>query len=393
MADLRRLTESDFLGMEEEWDAFLGSSRSDNFFLSWEWLSHWWRHFGKGKELFLLALYDSAGLMALAPLYRERKLYFSHFPVSRIGFLGSEVVDSDYLDFISRPGYEALSTEVFLKHLCSECTGWDLLELSDIGESSPTVEYFKKWSPSRPFVNKMIEAEICPYLSLPSSAHTYSSGLSKNNRYNIRRRTQNLYKLFGQEGIELAEHRGRDKPEELLRLMGALFKLHRARWGAVKRKTVFSLREVESFHMSLLPGLLRKGSVLMFSLSLNSEIVGAIYGFVHGGKYSFYQSGFDPGFASYSPGLVLMNYSIERAIEHGLSEYDFLRGEETYKSKFTGTFRQTYRVEIWRNKTKSKYVDCARGIYGKLNSLRKKLLKSLNMQKTYTPRELGIQLK
>lgn len=371
MIHIERLQESDFFKMETEWNGLLGKSAADSFFLSWEWMTQWWRSFGNRKEPLILVAHDSQGLCGIAPLLIEKKYYFKHFPVMRIGFLGSDMVHSDYLDFIAKPGREKAVAESVLDYLCNARFDWDLLELTGTLEQSLALNSIVRHARTKEKHSLIMRAEICPYLTLPSSADGYLSALSTNNRYNIRRRTQNLFKHFGDTQVLLREHTAQEDPELMNQLMGDLFRLHRIRWGNLNKKTIFGLPEVERFHRQLLPTIMKKGSIAIYSLSLGGQLAGVIYGYVYGRKYYFYQSGFDPQFASYSPGLVLMSFSIERVIQRGLCEYDFLRGEEAYKSKFTKNSRQTSRVEIWNNKAKRKYMDCIRRIRAALSKLKK----------------------
>ena len=66
--------ESDLLALRGEWDALLRSSHSNGLFLTWEWISTWWRIYGDGRALHLLAARDDGGrLIGLAPLMRIRR--------------------------------------------------------------------------------------------------------------------------------------------------------------------------------------------------------------------------------------------------------------------------------------------------------------------------------
>src|SRR5947209_5879686 len=56
----------------EEWDRLLDVVASDVVFMTWQWQSLWWKHFGaqQGCQLHLLALRDERGaLVGIAPLY------------------------------------------------------------------------------------------------------------------------------------------------------------------------------------------------------------------------------------------------------------------------------------------------------------------------------------
>ena len=62
--------------------------------------------------------------------------------------------------------------------------------------------------------------------------------------------------------------------------------------------------------------------------------VAALYAWRIGGRYAYFQAGFDTAWADKSVGLVLMAHTVREAIEEGADEYDLLLGDETYKSRF-----------------------------------------------------------
>ena len=61
-------------------------------------------------------------------------------------------------------------------------------------------------------------------------------------------------------------------------------------------------------------------------------------------------SGLDPAaFAALSPGVVLTAAAIERAIDLGRAEFDFLRGDEEYKYRFGAIDHSIYRLTLQRS--------------------------------------------
>jgi CelD/BcsL family acetyltransferase involved in cellulose biosynthesis len=82
-------------------------------------------------------------------------------------------------------------------------------------------------------------------------------------------------------------------------------------------------------------------------LRLNGKPAGCLYGFLYGGKFYYYQSGFDPAYEKYSPGMIVFGLSIQAAIEEGAYEFDLLHGDESYKSRWTGLRRDLTRVELF----------------------------------------------
>ena len=64
------------------------------------------------------------------------------------------------------------------------------------------------------------------------------------------------------------------------------------------------------------------------------------------GKLLLYNSGYDPSENALSPGFVLMTEEVRLAIEAGLSEVDFLRGDEKYKYALGARDRQLVRLTV-----------------------------------------------
>jgi len=57
-------------------------------------------------------------------------------------------------------------------------------------------------------------------------------------------------------------------------------------------------------------------------------------------------SGFDPKFASISPGTLLIGHAIEQAMADGSQAFDFLRGVERYKYLWGAHDTATYRRSV-----------------------------------------------
>jgi CelD/BcsL family acetyltransferase involved in cellulose biosynthesis len=64
---------------------------------------------------------------------------------------------------------------------------------------------------------------------------------------------------------------------------------------------------------------------------VGAEPVAIHFGFTFRERYYYYIPSFSMKFQAYSPGRILMLRSMERAFKDGLTEFDFLRGDEPYK--------------------------------------------------------------
>ena len=69
-------------------------------------------------------------------------------------------------------------------------------------------------------------------------------------------------------------------------------------------------------------------------------------GFVYRGKLLLYNSGYDPAENALSPGFVMMGEEVRLAIQQGMSEVDFLRGDEKYKYDLGAKDRQLVHLTV-----------------------------------------------
>jgi CelD/BcsL family acetyltransferase involved in cellulose biosynthesis len=100
------------------------------------------------------------------------------------------------------------------------------------------------------------------------------------------------------------------------------------------------------FHEELTRLALARGWLRLYVLTLNADKAAALYGFMYGKTFYFYQSGFDPRFSSQSVGLVTMGLAIQAAIADGAEEFDLLHGDEKYKSLWAKKQRDLVRLEL-----------------------------------------------
>ena len=69
---IRIISESeDFESLSEVWDGLLRNSGDNNpIYLTHEWLSTWWKHFGEGKKLNVLLVEEEGQPIGIVPLMR-----------------------------------------------------------------------------------------------------------------------------------------------------------------------------------------------------------------------------------------------------------------------------------------------------------------------------------
>jgi CelD/BcsL family acetyltransferase involved in cellulose biosynthesis len=327
-----------FAALRDEWDALLSASDA-GIFNAWSWLFPWYRRIGHQRGLFLLLAREDGGrLVGLMPLCLETLRVLGR-PVRRLSFLGETHVGSDYLDVVAVRGREQELAELFAVELAKLRGRWDVLDLNDLDEKSPTLEVFSRVFDAA--LCRRTERFVCPYEPLTPGQDFDSFLRGTARRDNFLRRKKWLQKQDGYT-LELAE-----RPGQLAAPLAEFFRLHRLRWAEDGGSQGIKGSGVEAFHRDATGYLAEDGRLRLFSLKVAGTTIASVYGIVHAGKFIYFQSGYDPAWANKSVGLVLVGETFRCAHEERLSEYDFLRGTESYKSDWTHHTRKTVALRIF----------------------------------------------
>ncbi|XXX79932.1 GNAT family N-acetyltransferase [Sorangium sp. So ce134] len=311
--------------LREPWSALWQRCPAAATFQRPEWLLPWCRELGP-EEVLSLAFWSEATLVGLAPLaihhYRGERL---------VALLGAGI--TDYNDVLAAPGYERAVAEAVLAFLDERADAWDVADFHDLRGSSPlfAAEAPPGWS------DEVEKHEACPAVMLPEGAgpdDLFSPGM----RARVSRARKRLARA-GALRVDVADAASVDE------LLDALFANHRARWISRGEGGVLD-EALRPFHRAVARELCARGALRLFGLRLDGRIIASLYGLVERGGLASYITGFDPEFAWYSPGLVMLASAIEHAAREGARTVDFLRGREPYKYEWGAVDRWTYRRRL-----------------------------------------------
>jgi CelD/BcsL family acetyltransferase involved in cellulose biosynthesis len=326
---------STFAALRTEWNELLQASASNNPFLTFEWLYGWWTHFGSPDTLRLIVVRADDELIAIAPL-RLITTPLSWF--SRLEFLGTGDAGSDYLDLIVRRESEAEALAAIAGFVSSRKLALRLTHLPPASLAAQLAEQLATsgWSSS------LVPDGTCPIVHL--AGHTFDSflgTLGASHRANVRRRLRALEKQFDVRFERVTGH------EERQAMLSALAGFHATRYADRGGSTAFSSPAVMAFHEDATRRALDSGWLRMHVLRLDDRIAAVLYGFNYGGRFYFYQHGYDEAFASHSIGLALMARTVSASIDEGASEFDMLWGTEPYKALWARGARVLQRADLF----------------------------------------------
>ncbi len=336
MLTIRRVKE--LTELEPRWNALLARSSARSFFLSWEWLSTWWRHYRTDFELLVLAAEEEGELVGIAPFMVGGGIDHLTGPARRLSeqvrflkFLSQGPAYPEHMDLICQRGREAELTDAFARHLLGEERwAWDILSLDLQPADSPCrIPLLRALERGRARVLASVE-NGSPFLALPATSEAFWESRSTSFRKKWRYNDRALAKL-GSVKLQF--------PDEaagwpLERVFDEMLKLNDARWG--DRNQSFIEPRFVAFHRELCRVAHSKGMVLLCLLTLDEKPVAARYDFIYGGKAWSYQGGWSQELAKLSVGNTFLGRVIEHCVSQGLGEYDFLTGEHAYKRHWAG---------------------------------------------------------
>jgi CelD/BcsL family acetyltransferase involved in cellulose biosynthesis len=321
-----------FTELRSAWDALLQSSEAASPFLTWEWLHPWWTHLSGSSRLQLLKVNAGNRLIAIAPFRATTGV--ARLPC--LDLLGTGEAGADYLDVITRSGFEAEALDAIEQFAVAQRTALRLTHLASSAAVAGLVNRLQR----RGWAQVTTPGGICPYISLAD--HTWDSylgTLGASHRANVRRRLRALEQNFDVQFEQvIGDGARRDALERLTHY-------HRCRFDS--RGTAFSTAAHCAFHHEVTQRFLERGWLRMFVLRLNGATAAVMYGFFYNRTFYFYQHGFDDSYQQYSIGLVLMALSIRSALEEGAAEFDMLWGTEPYKFLWARQTRELLNIHIF----------------------------------------------
>jgi CelD/BcsL family acetyltransferase involved in cellulose biosynthesis len=325
-------SESRFTELRSAWDSLVESSEAASPFLTWEWLHSWWRHLSGTSRLRVLTAGAENHLIAVAPFRVTTGV--ARMPC--LDLLGTGEAGSDYLDVITRSGFEADGLDAIERFVVAQNMA---LRLTHLSSSAAAIELSNRLDRRR-WSQVTTPGGICPYI--PLAGHTWDSYLATlgaSHRANVRRRLRALEQKFDVRFEQVTADQ--DRREALTQLTH----YHERRFEA--RGTAFRTASLCAFHEEATRRFLDRGWLRMFVLRVNGAPAAVMYGFLYNRTFYFYQHGFDDSYQQHSIGLVLMALSIRAAIEEGATEFDMLWGTEPYKFLWARHVRELRNLHLF----------------------------------------------
>lgn len=325
-------------------------------FLSWQWLGHWLQVYK--PDALVLRVMEGERLVGLGLLVEtdERRHGVLKSRCLRLHQTGHKLLDQiwiEYNGFLAEAGKEDEVAEACLKHICRVMQGWDEFVLGAI-DAQEAERYagitglFKHLRWEAPCYGVDLD-------NLRRNGTHYLDTLSRNTRYQINR----AHRLYGERGeVKLVRP---DSTEQALSVFDRIGPRHLERWGDGPDQSGFANPDFVRFHRELIRAQWAEGGVDLVSVMAGDEEIACFYNLLHNQVAYFYLGGMAVEHDNrLKPGLLGHSLCIEDYRQHGFHYYDFMGGDERYKSNLGHFHRNLVQIALQRPRFKLKLEDVAR---------------------------------
>jgi len=320
----------ELLNLKNEWNGLLVKSETNTIFLTFEWITNWWKYFGQDKELFVLLVKDNEEIMGIAPLMISNS--------KKIQFIGNPL--ADYCDFIIANEKELVLKTIY-EYLSKNKSLWDNINLEEIPEYSSTLTFSKNILQSNGIKFNIFFTNKCFSINFKDENTEIIKKILK--KKDLRRHISFL-RSHGNLSVDKIK-----TVEEALILLNTLFEQHIKIWDKKEIPSLFNYVESKDFFINLTKELLPQGKIDILVLRLNQKPIAIQFGFNHNNKYITFIQSYDLYYYKNSPGTILYKLFINKYYQERFNEVDFSRGSEVYKNRFANKSMNNYGIAIYKN--------------------------------------------
>lgn len=294
-------------------------------FITPVWMQVWWRIFGGEAELYIRQVRDGDKIIGIAPLMVKE---------NTACFISNADV-CDYLDFIIAPGREDVFFTTLLDDLKNN--GITKLDLKDVRPDSMVYCRMADIARDRGYQVALTAGEVSVEMDLPATWEEYLSLLSSKQRHEVKRKLRRLSEA-GEINYQLVD--------DVSAVPGFVERFFKMFTGSRADKAEFLSEKREAFFRLLIDDMSQAGFLKLGILKLDGRDMASIICFDYNNRIYLYNSGYDPEYNYLSVGLLSKVLCIQKSIEAGKSNFDFLKGAEAYKYHLGGKDIPLYRCEI-----------------------------------------------
>ena len=295
------------------------------------WLRTWWCHFGEGKTAFLVLARDREGILrGILPLYR-----FGQSSQSRsLAMMGSGAACSDHVSVLASEEDAVEIGSAMGRHLAQSASdserGWNLIDIDGVVEGDKPMAAFASGLSAHGATLHTQSRMSTWFVPAADSWQEQLKRYGKTQRRQMRRAAEKI-----DDGGPI-ERLIASSEEEVEEFTNAVIEMHQRRWQAEGQQGSYADPNFRNFMMDAVNAFAKRQQLYLTVLTHEGRIVGGELNFVGTNKILYsYTSGYALDAADLGPGRILRVDSCLQMYREGLAGIDYMRGDETYKTRMT----------------------------------------------------------
>lgn len=321
----------------EAWERLEREDPHATVFLTWKWMRAY-LPISRFRWL-VLALREGNETVAYLPLAHNGSV------LDREIFLGGNPV-ADYTGMLALPSRAESAVTAFADALVA--MGWDGINFCDV--SDPRIETLVRRLGDRGMPFASSESTRCLSCPLPDTWEEYvTQHISAKTRVNTLRVERRLAEALP--GFRISEPVDADVDAHI----EAMIVVNHKRWGG-------NLRNARKRYGRLFRNAYDAGVLRMFIYWDGERPIAGATAFTDRARsyFGLYMIGFDESYDKLSPGKGIVGRSIRAAIESGFKRFDFMRGDEEYKTRYAQERHFTQHFRLTRPGMRAAAINYAR---------------------------------
>ena len=324
------------LKCRNQWNAVAGSRA----FFRHEWMTNWFEAMeSQGDHPHVIVAVEDDRSVSESTQEQEEWFAIAPFFISKrkLRFLASGTACTDYANLFSSLGLDLHSRfcEMVAAYLHDEmCAGGELeevdcLEFGGCGKQDTELTYFCELLTAHGFTPHETETEGAWKVLLPDTFAQLNATFSKS----MRRKTKAAAKRLASPETEVVMA----NLESFNTLWSEFELLHQKRRKFLGQPGCFACPKFSRFLESAVHGLMSEQLANLMVIYHQGTPISSVLLLSSENTCMMYQSGLDPEYSSLEPGYQTNYAAIEFAIDSGFKYFDFLRGDEPYKARWSTT--------------------------------------------------------
>jgi CelD/BcsL family acetyltransferase involved in cellulose biosynthesis len=253
---------------------------------------------------------------------------------------------SDYNEFIVKQDSHGIE-QAAMDFLARSAYDWDFIDMRELRDDGCRIEEMEAVAArSRLLYRLLLEPGGCLYM--PIDAPWDEIKMKKHLRF-----ARRAWLALEENAAKGFRTRVVDRPHEEVDFLKRIIAVEAQKQVGGRLSEPFVGRYPEVFQ-EIFENLGARGTIAVAVVEKGDRLIAWRLLLRCGKKLWDYSTAYEHEFAELSPGTLLLCAAIDYGFEHGCNEFDFLRGMDDYKQRWTAEFRRNRRMILWNRRWKSR---------------------------------------